>query len=142
MVARLVWDQKVVGSSPATPTERKRNLPLFYFIFVPMKIKFVDEYTEREAEIVGRVLCTWSSFKTDLDDEFKMCTEYNIYREADGSHVVFNERSGWYAGVPDDFERLRSWDHSHFGFKLLTPTTGELIKKNLEKYKKTWEDLV
>ena len=29
-LAHLVWDQRVTGSNPVTPTERKRDLPLFF----------------------------------------------------------------------------------------------------------------
>ena len=29
-LAHLVWDQRVTGSNPVTPTKRKRDLPLFF----------------------------------------------------------------------------------------------------------------
>jgi len=67
-----------------------------------MKIRLLEEATDREVELVGKVLCTRSD-KYDMSWEFQKGTEYDLYKQIfeDGTelYIVFN--NGWYSNFTD-----------------------------------------
>jgi hypothetical protein len=63
-----------------------------------IKIRLVEENTDREVELIGKVLCTRSD-KYDMSWEFQKDKEYDLYEQTfeDGTklYIVFN--NGWYS---------------------------------------------
>jgi hypothetical protein len=63
-----------------------------------MKIRLIDEYKDREVELIGKVLCTRSD-EYDMPWEFQKDKEYDLYEQTfeDGTklYIVFND--GWYS---------------------------------------------
>ena len=53
-----------------------------------MKIKFVDEYTDRDVELIDKVLCT-RSIKYDMTWEFQEDKEYNLYKQTFDDYSIF-----------------------------------------------------
>jgi len=79
-----------------------------------MIIQLLDEYSDREVELEGRVLCTRSD-EYDMSWEFQEGTEYDLYKQVfeDGEelYIVFNE--GWYATFTD----INEMSDKYFEFK-------------------------
>ena len=82
------------------------------------KIKFVDEVTEREVVLLGKVLCKKST--ADMSWEFKPNTEYSLYyqifEDKNYIYIVFNDSSGWYA----TYDNLGTLVDDNFTFFLIT----------------------
>jgi hypothetical protein len=53
-----------------------------------MKIRLLEEATDREVELVGKVLCTRSD-EYDMSWEFQKGTEYDLYKQTfeDGTEL-------------------------------------------------------
>ena len=71
-------------------------------IMKKIKIRLVEENTDREVELIGKVLCTRSD-KYDISWEFQKDKEYDLYEQTfeDDTklYIVFN--NGWYSNFTD-----------------------------------------
>lgn len=80
-----------------------------------MKIRLVEEYKDREVELIGKVLCTRSD-EYDMSWEFQKGTEYDLYKQTfeDGTdlYIVFND--GWYSNFSD----INNMSDEYFDFTL------------------------
>jgi hypothetical protein len=67
-----------------------------------MKIRLIEENTDREVELIGKVLCTRSD-EYDMSWEFQKDKEYDLYEQTfeDDTklYIVFN--NGWYSNFTD-----------------------------------------
>lgn len=81
-----------------------------------MKIRLLDEYQDREVELVGKVLCIRSD-KYDMQWEFQKDKEYDLYEQAfeNGTrlYIVFN--NGWYSNYTD----INELSDNYFDFVLI-----------------------
>jgi hypothetical protein len=80
-----------------------------------MKIRLIEEYEDREVELIGKVLCTRSD-EYDMSWEFQKDKEYDLYEQTfeDDTklYIVFN--NGWYSNFTD----INALSDKYFDFVL------------------------
>lgn len=83
-----------------------------------MKIRLLEEFVDREVELVGKVLCTRSD-SHDMSWEFQKDKKYDLFKQLfeddEELFVVFN--NGWYS----NFKDINHMSDEHYDFVLIKP---------------------